>query len=721
MNILLSSLADICEQHPVQEKIVIVPSYIAGHELCRALTKYNGGWANLYSETTTGLAQRITEQYLLQQNITLLTSTLTAAALENIFRKLNENNSLRYFKDKKVTAGLVNSIADAILELRHCGITSAALNENDFVDIQKGQDLVLILREFENYLNEYKYIDPPGLVSLAVKAAPKLNTSKNEKIIILPSFLNLTPVEHQLIELLSQGKLIKVNIDSLQEIHPCCSVSMFHAYGINNELKEIIRRVQQAGTPLDDVTIAYTNDEYIPALYSLSKRLGFNLTIAEGIPVAFTSPGRVLKAILQWIKQDYSAAVLVDLLISGDVKVKCKGRKKELPGYMAARLLRNSGIGWGRERYNLLKSLAQDYKDKANQETETEGQRSKYRALSNDAKYLHLFMQQLLEAIPVPDDMNRVDFRQLTSSLSDVMVEIVNIKADEKDAAALEGIVELLNQTGKWAAFEIELKEALERVEGLLSGYSVAPSASKPGHLHLVKYNNLLWSARSNTFIVGLNAAAFPGSGVQSPVLLDAEKLKINGKLPLGADKPKDNMNTMIQAIASRRGNLVLSCSSFDVAENRDNFPSNILLQVYRLINNDISLDYSHLIKFLGNPASYCPQEGKPALDETEWWINKILNQQAINGREVVAECYKGIQRGLQAAAARKSDQPTEYDGLIPAVNGELDPRRNKDIIMSCSRIETLASCPYAYFLKYVLGLILAQEVTHDPSRWLIS
>jgi ATP-dependent helicase/nuclease subunit B len=43
----------------------------------------------------------------------------------------------------------------------------------------------------------------------------------------------------------------------------------------------------------------------------------------------------------------------------------------------------------------------------------------------------------------------------------------------------------------------------------------------------------------------------------------------------------------------------------------------------------------------------------------------------------------------------------------------------NQDLVMSASGIENLARCPYSYFLRYVLGIKLPDEIAINKARWL--
>ncbi|HAG11918.1 MAG TPA: hypothetical protein DCK76_11235 [Desulfotomaculum sp.] len=188
--------------------------------------------------------------------------------------------------------------------------------------------------------------------------------------------------------------------------------------------------------------------------------------------------------------------------------------------------------------------------------------------------------------------------------------------------------------------------------------------------------------------------------------------------MTLGTDKPVENQYMMALALASRRGRVTMSFPSFDVIQNRSVFPSNILLQSYRLLQKDTSLDYTDLINSLGKTAGYCPHEGMPALDETEWWAARALTGPGmINGDAAVRDCCQGIALGRRALEARQSPGPTEYDGMITG-DSQFDPRQNTDLVMSCSRIEDLAGCPFAYFLKYILRVLPPDEVSYDPNCW---
>jgi len=96
---------------------------------------------------------------------------------------------------------------------------------------------------------------------------------------------------------------------------------------------------------------------------------------------------------------------------------------------------------------------------------------------------------------------------------------------------------------------------------------------------------------------------------IQNPVLLDEELTSIGGDLITSSEFLKEKLYRSAALLSSLRGNVTLSFSSFDVLENRDSFPSSILLQVYRLISGNHHASYTDFMKDMGRPSGYIPME----------------------------------------------------------------------------------------------------------------
>jgi ATP-dependent helicase/nuclease subunit B len=507
------------------------------------------------------------------------------------------------------------------------------------------------------------------------------------------------------------------DIDAEDAIPVDDHLTLFHAYGVTNEAREVLRRIIAMDTSLDSVTVAYTGPWYVHAFYILCKRAGFGLTASDGIPACLTLPGKALKGIVAWIRSDYDTKVLRQMLIEGSICLRPDNGEGDLPPLDVAEILRDSCVGWGRKRYSLLAAYPERIKSELADLDECD---RKYVSLQEKmalAAQLDSLMQSLLTLVPEPDAADSVDFGKFVADMAVLLRRLARV-SDQMDALALNDLLLHLGEIARMASFSLTFESALDRVAAMVDEFSAGASSPKPGALHLTPYRNLHWTGRPNTFVVGLDANSFPGGASQDPVLLDSEREFLCQELPLGRDRPRVAMSEMLAALSSRRGRVCLSYSSLDVVENRGSLPSSLFLQTFRFLKNNPSLDYSDLLRFLGSPAGYCPHGPGQALDETEWWREQVLVGGMANGPALVPQCYRNIERGQVALSARQSATPTEYDGMVAAAGGEI-ARRGDKITLSCSSIEHLAGCPFAYFLKYVLRLKPPEEVAYDPGQWL--
>ena len=138
------------------------------------------------------------------------------------------------------------------------------------------------------------------------------------------------------------------------------TVEFFHAVGEVNEVREVLRRVAAAEVQLDDVELLHTDVEtYVSLIYETlaalvpdAGGLGDDLpvTFADGIPVRFFRPGRLLAAWVRWICEDYPQSRLVGMVREGLLAMPAQDETGVSLSRLAT-VLRGIGIGFGRQRY----------------------------------------------------------------------------------------------------------------------------------------------------------------------------------------------------------------------------------------------------------------------------------------------------------------------------------------------------------------------------------
>ena len=176
-----------------------------------------------------------------------------------------------------------------------------------------------------------------------------------------------------------------------------------------------------------------------------------------------------------------------------------------------------------------------------------------------------------------------------------------------------------------------------------------------------------------------------------------------------------ENVYLMAKILSGLQGSVTLSYSCRDLKEDRELFPSSLLLCIYRLITADYSGDYQALIRFLGEPTGFIPGSDSVSLNDWEWWL---AQKHTRYGSDSVHASYQNLYEGEKAETKRNDDVLTEYDGWVPSSEGTIDPLRG-DVFLSSSRLENLSKCPFAYFIRYILGVEPLEEMEKDMGKWL--
>ncbi len=502
---------------------------------------------------------------------------------------------------------------------------------------------------------------------------------------------------------------------------PDDTVTLFHAVGRRNEIRETLRRVLASGAKSDEVEIVYTSyDDYVPLIYGTAQKIGIEITVQDGLPVTLTRVGRAALGLISWIASDFEAVKFRQLLTGGSLDLKIEATKEGLLSASAmGRIIRESGIGWKKERYlPILAEMAESYETQAKEKDEDGRDRSEFylKKVAN-ARFLIELAKELLESIPVADGNGTVSVSDLCKAIMMFLESYARI-SNELDGEAKSVIKSELEETVLLSSQRMSLHDALSRVEMMIRDTSVGASGPAPGCLHLSSYKHGGRSGRSHTYLVGCESQLLPGGSIQNPVLLDVELEAISKDLMLSSEQIKENLYRMAALLASLRGHVTLSFSSFDVLDNRESFPSSILLQVHRLISGTSVADYSDMMAALGSPAGYVPSSDP--IDSLDFWVKNYFATDGLKKTDAqTIALYPGLYEGIRAIVSRQSNKVTEYDGKITTAGRDLDPRVNKDLVMSASMIEKLATCPFSYLLYYVLKVRPLEEVTINDGEWL--
>jgi ATP-dependent helicase/nuclease subunit B len=247
-------------------------------------------------------------------------------------------------------------------------------------------------------------------------------------------------------------------------------------------------------------------------------------------------------------------------------------------------------------------------------------------------------------------------------------------------------------------------------------------SGPREGKLHVAPIFGGGHSGRPYTFIVGMDDSRFPGPGMQDPILLDSERQKLSPDLTTAIGLQHENTRGFARLLAGLRGHVALSYSRQNLLDDREMFPSPILLNVFRIISGQPQADQKSLEKSIGPPISFAPRQSGESLSESEWWLSQLGARERLPDAEhLIADRYPHLAQGFQAKRQRESNEFTDYDGLVPEAGRALDPTRGDEDapVMSTGQFELIGKCPLAFFFRHGLEIVPPKELTIDSASWL--
>ena len=730
MNQLLQSIADFCSSNMLDEKVLVAPSLAAGRQITEALARAGHPWVNLRVETIRTLAMSVIGPDLARDGKKLLSRAQSLALAEQACADALDENS--YFGKLRDRAGLHRAMQQTLGDLRASGISLDKVSTGLLESEKKAADIRAVWEAYEAALKRDGYVDDSDVLRLALEKLRSKCSTDPSAWYLVPEELDASAAEKLFLQAVGGSGVQSLTVDEPADWNTELeSLDIRQAMGEENEVREVLRSVLRGKLPLDDLELIYTDaGTYIPLIYELSSQYGVPCTFAQGIPVTFSRPGQAALGFLDWLANGYDANVLRKTVAEGCISFRSLTPTGDQPGGLAvARTIREAQIGWGRDRYvSCLDALERDYRrrlDRAREKSDEEDEA----AVSADwiEEKLRLcvtakqFVTRLL-GLSSAAEADRIDYTGLAEGLLGFIKDFANVSS-ELDGLALMALTGVIGELAELPSAPTTLTQAVERLREAVVATHVDASTPKPGHLHVSDYRTGGYSGRNHTFLVGLDEARFPGKSQQDPVLLDTERLAINEafspeQLPLLSDKTAENSSALFACLARLRDAVILSFPCRELTEDRDQYPSAVILDAYRRKTGDANADYSQLLLALPAPAGFIAEDGV-SLDETEWWLARLKNSGAISQNDLtgVHSIYPWLKSGDEAERARAGGAFSAYDGLVLAAQG-LDPSAD-GAIMSPSMLEALARCPFGYFLRYVLKIAPLEDRTLDPTKWL--
>jgi len=628
------------------------------------------------------------------------------------------------------------------------------LPRSSFESAAKGDDLALLYTEYRRLLKAEKLVDYVDVIERALVAMESRPDAHQQLLLLLPENLECLAKERELLARFAAEQCLTLPIDAYESatlqwqtkgsslaIGPAhfqkpagCSVRMVRAIGEVNEVRGALRTCLAHEIRWDEVEILHADPVTYPSLVyetlaalapeQLGNAQELPVTFAEGISCLYSKPGRALRLWRQWIEEDFPQSILVRLIREGLLVL--PETAAERGGFARfATLFQGAAIGFGRERYlRKLDEALQEYENRhklraraAGKEDEGSNGRADYHA-DTVAAFVALRRQVsgLLDVTPDRD----APPRQLVTGAREFLRTCARA-TNKLDQFAVQKLDQELGDVEHWLSVDDEVGLNIwDWLEQLPAETRVLGSGPRSGCLHV----DSLWSGghagRPHNFVLGLDDGRFPGAVLQDPLLLDSERRQLSENLPTAAQHLQEAGQKFEQLLARLRGQVHLSFACRSLDDDREMFPSPLLLPLFRRLTGRVGADQNDLLKELPPAECFAPAAPERCLNTVEWWLWRLTGDEQVHAPEsLVFAHYPHLRRGRQATEQRELAEFTNFDGFVPEAGQDLDPMQPTGVVLSPSGLQTLGACPRRFYFQYALEIKPPDDIALDPDRWL--
>ena len=749
VNPVLCEIAELAHSHLLAPKWLLAPSIRAGNQWLEQIARTGEALVGFRVLTLPHLARDLAIGRLAAEKVIKLPAFAGTLLID---RLLGEQEG-EYLKQSENSAGLAGAILSAIDEVRLAGVGTADLDRISFEVQGKGGDLRRLLAAYETEMANLSVTDHAGILQLAIDHLQSADfTLPDGLLLIEPDSIEPRGLEARLLDLFPADVRKRIpsttlptannNIERLRFLHQPAeatppredaAVDLFAAVGEVNEVREVLRRLLSDAIPFDHAEVLHTDyATYVPLIYEMAAGLAaahpadteaplsVPVTFAEGIPAHYGRPGRALAAWLHWMREDFDQSLLVRMLHEGLLQIEGEGASRS--GTTTA--LRTLPIGHSADRYlgkidwqiaALDQKITAAQIAAAQEEQGEEDQQGRQQRSERERENLAALRQLVERLLQLSQVQTGID---LLASAATFLSELAYGRT-EIDNYARDGLLTDIRSMTRWLPQLGEPTKAqmAAQLESLAERKRILGSGPRPGKLHVAHVLTGGHSGRGQTFVLGLDDGRFPGHATQDPILLDSEREQLSEALARSGEVVERSVQDFIRTLSRTGPQLTLSYPCWDLADDRERFPSPLFLAAYRINTGHNEADQEEVQTALHPPCSFVGSD--TVLDETEWWLAQLCGPRLIKDAEKsLFTRYGHLGSGRLAAAARQGETFTEYDGCVPQAGPALDPR-TANATVSASGLETAGACPLRYFFRYGLGIKRLEELEVDPDRWL--
>ena len=503
------------------------------------------------------------------------------------------------------------------------------------------------------------------------------------------------------------------------------SDSIVSAPDAREEVRQAVRDILQraeAGVPFHRMAALYRRQD--PYVFQLRMELGF-----AGIPVAGPDPsplrdsvpGRLLTGMLDVIREDFSRAALMRWLADAPVWNAASNRSASSELQRWEGLSRQAGVvrglkQWKERLRGLTASMAGRRHGAEARGDLTEAQARGYVEAIVCAERLLALVEQLARDKPPADGSPWSAFAKWANDAIDRYGQGKNDWPPQQQDA-IGRVESALEELGKLDSVEpaTTLAGFQQALDHTLSAYMGRSGATGTG-VFVAGLGAATGMEFDTVWLLGMSEGDYPGRSGEDPLLPEYVRAQVlMGALPLRREAQLHERRDYLAALAGGERRR-LSYSRVDPVTRRPQYPSPWLLEaastlaVERVSSERLhTCDAPWLTVIESMEDALRLAEGGRAADGHEYDVLALARWQRDGSRlrwHTLASDGGPLGRALAMERARATNRLTEWDGYVGGIAGS--SRRlggSLSQVVSPTRLEAWATCPYRHFLGNVLNL----------------
>jgi len=471
--------------------------------------------------------------------------------------------------------------------------------------------------------------------------------------------------------------------------------------------REILRLAREDKIPFHGMAVLLRNfDLYAPLLQETFQNLQIPIHLQGGKPLSRTQAGKSVLLLLDLVSSNFRRGEVMEFLTFAPLA--WERFLPEEPSTSRWELIsREAGVVEGRNQWKekLTSWITQQ------EQPEEEGDQTLIREAESFFGFLGDFFTAL-DRFP-----RKSSWQEMATATLFLLESYFSASGDREAVAdALQSLASLDS-----LGLEVQVRQFKEILSQTLEEKTLSQGAFQRGGVcvsDLMPARGLSFRA---VFIPGLVERSFPASSRQDPLLLDAERqamnrdLKEKGHVPLKRSRIAEEKLLFTLALGAAREKLILSFPRLDPSTGRERIPSFFLLRVGEALSGE-AMDYTRLEtipQYQRVPLSrLAPEDPAEAVDEGEFDLSQAGKAMRTRDRSEVSyfrRAFPVLNRAVTLALRRWGFKAfTEYDGCLTSARALRLLRERFALsgqILSATKLETYAACPFKYFLAEVLGL----------------